>query len=514
VSQHKSPPHPPPSSPPPPSSSAGPSRPPGYSPGQSLGCPSTYVMAGRANAELEDKLNKERKGIPRLQFKGGDAASILSSLNEWLELTAMILSTWGALAADIWAKAVEEARQNHLRWKAMDPSMRAMEKGMTDPTFALPPSVSLTESTMRIELLSNGTVPQDVVEHCFQKKMNTAVVGILTILFQNYLPAEHSVRLDAMASILTPLSPARNFTDALTTLRSWLQRYRVLRYQLHGEPEPYHLHQLLTSLLGPLTNADVQFSVRLLAITDKTRIRTECTLANFEAYVTLIEAELSERSLEEEEKKRRKTGRPQGFAVEADEDPTACLTQGSKGKGKSKKKGSPPIASPPAPNFGSSSAKGGQKGAGKKGQQPKRDSSPAGRSSKSPPRGSTPPKKTKPGYSPSPKGSPSKGGRSPKSGQRPLCDNFMTDQGCPKGGQCTLYHPTKPGKCLRCGAKWLCAGRSQRFYRVENRGGRLHRYPRRHAGNSWTGLRLYRRAIFLCHEFSLCRHRCQFPEHW
>ena len=32
-----------------------------------------------------------------------------------------------------------------------------------------------------------------------------------------------------------------------------------------------------------------------------------------------------------------------------------------------------------------------------------------------------------------------------------VCQDYMTDRGCPKGDQCTFLHPRKPGKCLRCG---------------------------------------------------------------
>eukprot|EP00971_Amphidinium_carterae_P341962 6481060-Amphidinium_carterae.1 len=59
-----------------------------------------------------------------------------------------------------------------------------------------------------------------------------------------------------------------------------------------------------------------------------------------------------------------------------------------------------------------------------------------------------------------PKGDGKKGGRTgyrnrdddPKD-TRAICPKFMTDQGCDKGGLCNLKHPTKVGKCLRCGAK-------------------------------------------------------------
>ena len=40
------------------------------------------------------------------------------------------------------------------------------------------------------------------------------------------------------------------------------------------------------------------------------------------------------------------------------------------------------------------------------------------------------------------------GGPKPK----PICRDFLTDNGCNKGGQCTYQHPQTVGRCLRCGS--------------------------------------------------------------
>ena len=44
----------------------------------------------------------------------------------------------------------------------------------------------------------------------------------------------------------------------------------------------------------------------------------------------------------------------------------------------------------------------------------------------------------------------SKGGG--KGEKRTVCQEYLTDKGCPKGDQCPHAHPRKTGKCLRCGA--------------------------------------------------------------
>ena len=41
---------------------------------------------------------------------------------------------------------------------------------------------------------------------------------------------------------------------------------------------------------------------------------------------------------------------------------------------------------------------------------------------------------------------------STKTSTKPICRNFMTENGCNKGGQCTFSHPATVGRCLRCGS--------------------------------------------------------------
>ena len=39
-----------------------------------------------------------------------------------------------------------------------------------------------------------------------------------------------------------------------------------------------------------------------------------------------------------------------------------------------------------------------------------------------------------------------------KTSTKPICHNFMTENGCNKGGQCTFLHPSTVLHCLRCGS--------------------------------------------------------------
>ena len=47
------------------------------------------------------------------------------------------------------------------------------------------------------------------------------------------------------------------------------------------------------------------------------------------------------------------------------------------------------------------------------------------------------------------KGKSKNGGKGEK---RTVCQEYLSDRGCPKGDQCPHAHPRKAGKCLRCGA--------------------------------------------------------------
>ena len=45
-----------------------------------------------------------------------------------------------------------------------------------------------------------------------------------------------------------------------------------------------------------------------------------------------------------------------------------------------------------------------------------------------------------------------KGSGKTKPSQKPICRDFLTDNGCPRGGQCTFQHPQTVGRCLRRGS--------------------------------------------------------------
>eukprot|EP00971_Amphidinium_carterae_P035884 705795-Amphidinium_carterae.1 len=127
----------------------------------------------------------------------------------------------------------------------------------------------------------------------------------------------------------------------------------------------------------------------------------------------LLEGELGEKALDEQQRNLRK---PQAHLNEVPQPPLDADANGMEGKGKGKeKKGK---GGKYQDNTDCRARKGTPKGDGKQG--------------------------GKPGYR--------NRDDDPKD-TRPICPKFLTDFGCDKGGLCNLKHPTKMGKCLRCGAK-------------------------------------------------------------
>ena len=45
-----------------------------------------------------------------------------------------------------------------------------------------------------------------------------------------------------------------------------------------------------------------------------------------------------------------------------------------------------------------------------------------------------------------------KGSDEKDAGKKTVCQDYLTDRGCPKRDQCTVQHPRKQGRCLRRGA--------------------------------------------------------------
>ena len=337
-------------------------------------------------------ISRTRSSLPKLNIKGGDPTTVTRVINEWLQKTAIALNTWSLQASTFWNQAVQAARQQHATWLSLTPAQRASFVGLPTTGQTLPLQIPILEATMRAELL-NSVLPDRVTTTAMQKGTLT-VLDLLFITLQTYLPSEPNARVDGLSLIEAPLRSAKNFSEALSTLRTWRQQIITVVNDLQGNPEPLKLYQSLRQLISGLVNSDNAFATEVSRMMHDTNIKTHCTDQTLLQLMNLLEIELSARSQEDDEERRRR-----GQAHAATGAVAAAAT--TKGKGKGGKKGG--------------------KSKDSKGNQEKGKTQDSG-----------------------------KGGAS--TDKRPVCTDYLTDRGCPKGDQCTMLHPRKTGRCLRCGA--------------------------------------------------------------
>ena len=99
---------------------------------------------------------------------------------------------------------------------------------------------------MRAELF-NSVLPEKVTSMAMQKGA-LKVPEPLFLTFQAYLPSEPS---------------ARNFAEALTTLRTWRQQVVTVVTDLEANPEPLNLFNSLKILISNLTSSDNAFATEV-----------------------------------------------------------------------------------------------------------------------------------------------------------------------------------------------------------------------------------------------------------
>ena len=178
--------------------------------------------------------------------------------------TTISLNTWSQSAATFWAQVVGMARQRHNWWLSLSPDQRAMHIGLPTTGQTIPLQLPILEATMRAELLNN-VLPERVQTTSMQKGATT-VLDLLFITFQTYLPSEPSARLEGLTTVEAPLRAAKNFQEALTTLRSWRQQVLTVVNDLGGNPEPLKLLSSLRTLISSLVSSDNAFATEVAQI--------------------------------------------------------------------------------------------------------------------------------------------------------------------------------------------------------------------------------------------------------
>ena len=172
---------------------------------------------------MEQPISKNKSPLPKLNIKGGDPTTLTRVINEWIQKTAIALNTWSLGASNFWNQSVNSARQQHNWWLSLAPQDRATHIGLPASFQALPTQVPVLEATMRAELI-NSVLPEKVTSIAMQKGA-LKVHELLFLTFQAFLLlSEPSARVDGLNTVGTPLNAARNFAEALTTLRTWRQQ--------------------------------------------------------------------------------------------------------------------------------------------------------------------------------------------------------------------------------------------------------------------------------------------------
>ena len=184
------------------------------------------------------------------------------------------LNTWSIEASNFWNQPVNTARHQHNWWLSLAPQDRAMHIGMPTSFQALPTQVPVLEATMRAELI-NSVLPEKVTSMAMQKGAHK-VPELLFLTFQTFLPSEPSARVDGLNTVETPLKAAKNFAEALSTLRTWRQQVVTVVTDLKANPEPLKLFNSLKILISNTTSSDNAFATEVSQYRS-TQIKTSCT---------------------------------------------------------------------------------------------------------------------------------------------------------------------------------------------------------------------------------------------
>ena len=162
------------------------------------------------------------------------------------------------------------------------------------------------------------------------------VPELLFLTFQTFLPSEPSARVDGLNTAESPLKAAKNFAEALSTLRTWRQQVGK------ANPEPFKLFNSLRILISNITSSDNAFATEVSQMYRSTQIKTSSTDKALMEFMNLLEIEMSHRAMEDDEDRRRRgqanmaTSSSHSPPDATDAAANAVGKGGKKGKGKSR----------------------------------------------------------------------------------------------------------------------------------------------------------------------------------
>ena len=272
---------------------------------QAQACPMQAVGGqGLQPTTHEEPISHNKSALPKLSVKGGDATTATRITNEWVQKTAIALNTWSLQASTFWNQAVTAAKTQHNWWLSLAPADRAAFVGLPTTNQTLPMQTPVVEATVRAELF-NSVLPDKITSIAMQKGTLT-VLDLLFLTFQTFLPSEPSARVDGLNAIETPLQPARNFSEALTTLRMWRQQILTVVTDLQGNPEPLKLFNSLKTLISNLISSGNSFATEVSQMYRNTGIKSSCTDQALLQLMGQLEIEISARAMEDDAERRRK----------------------------------------------------------------------------------------------------------------------------------------------------------------------------------------------------------------
>ena len=277
--------------------------------------PASGTVRSRDDRIREEEVRKDRKSIPSLEVKPDqDARTIVHLFQTWLTMTSLAISTWNQKAPEMWEEHVRWAQERHEEWLSLTPAEKARERGTGRDIglWNLPRRVGIVEGLMRSELLD--ALPRHYKTACVLENA-LDVRAILLIVMKLALPSAEQCRLQGLDAVEAPLKPARNYTQALNSLRRWHHSLQVAIIQLRAQPDAMRLMQALSPLCSDLVRGDASFQVEYAQLLRDAHVRVSCTPPNVMAFVALLESELSQRCHEEVGARSRPTGRTNDPAV-------------------------------------------------------------------------------------------------------------------------------------------------------------------------------------------------------
>ena len=198
--------------------------------------------------EMKKVPRRDRTALPKLQMNPGSSATeMIQVLQQWMSQMALVLATWTDTAAEWWQHIISEPRADHVQFCRLGARERALLHGQSRETFALPTTVSPLEGQVRADLIRGDLLPKAVKSALHLQGIDT-VLGILKIIFREYMPSESTCRLETLQALERPVKAGRNYKECLTALRRFNYDLRVLVRELGATPDYLRMYQSLRDL--------------------------------------------------------------------------------------------------------------------------------------------------------------------------------------------------------------------------------------------------------------------------